>query len=73
MQHWTMSSIIKKVGALRDLNPGLPGGKWVSYELDHKCSIDKEGSLELTYQTFDGFCSSLSLSFTEATSIDLSS
>ena len=71
MQHWTMSSIIKKVGTLQGLNPGLPGGRPTSYPSDHQCLDEGMGRLELTYQTFNGFCSSLSLSLTEATSIDL--
>ena len=71
MQHWTMSSIIKKVGPLRGLNPDLPGGRPMSYPLDYQCLEGEGRRLELTYQTFNGFCSSLSLSLTEATSIDL--
>ena len=70
-QHWTMSSINKKVGSFQGSNPEPPGGRWVSYPLDHPCLDEKEISLELRYQTFSGFCSNLSLSLTEATSIDL--
>ena len=66
-----MSSIIKKVGSLQESNPDLMGGRPESYPLDHQCLDRGVGNLELTNQTFNGFCSSLSLSLTEATSIDL--
>ena len=66
-----MSSIIKKGGSLKGLNPDLPDGRPAPYPLDHQCLDEEGGSLELRYQTFNGFCSNLSLSLTEATSIDL--
>ena len=71
MQHWTMSSIIKKVGSLRGSYPDLLGGTSTSYPLDHQCLDGSSRRLKLPYQTFNEFCSSLSLSLTEATSIDL--
>ena len=71
MQHWTMSSIIKKVGSLQESNPDLLGGRPMSYPLDHICLDDREGRFKLSYQTFNEFCSSLSLSLTKATSIDI--
>ena len=71
MQHWTMSSIIKKDGSLWRSIPDLLGRRWVTYPLDHQCLIENRRSFEPTYQTFNGFCSSLSLSLTKATSIDL--
>ena len=63
--------LLKKVGSLQGLNPELPGGRPLSYPLDHQYLDEGGRRLELTYQTFNGFCSSLSLSLTEATSIDL--
>ena len=66
-----MSSIIKKEGSRRGLNPDLLGGRTMSYPLDHQCLDEGGGNLDITNQTFNGFCSSLSLSLTEATSIDL--
>ena len=66
-----MSSIIKKVGSLRGSNLYLLGGRPMPYPLDHQCLDETEGRLKLPYQTFNEFCSSLSLSLTEATSIDL--
>ena len=71
MQHWTMSSIIKKISSLQGSNPDCPDRRPASYPLDHQCLDERAGNLELTNQTFNGFCSSLSLSLTEATSIDL--
>ena len=66
-----MSSIIKKISSLQGLNPDRPDEGLASYPLDHQCLDEGAGNLELTNQTFNGFCSSLSLSLTEATSIDL--
>ena len=66
-----MSSIIKKISSLQISNPDWPDGRPASYPLDHQCLDEQTGNLELTNQTFNGFCSSLSLSLTEATSIDL--
>ena len=66
-----MSSIIKKISSLQGSNPDRPDGRPASYPLDHQCLDEEGGSLELRYQTFNGFFSNLSLSLTEATSIDL--
>ena len=54
-----MSSIIKKVSLLWDLNPGVLGGRQVPYPLEYQCLTDIEWSLEVTYQTINGTMSKM--------------